>query len=139
MIKAYIDCNILIDWLLDREPYSYYAAKVIEYTEKKKIRSYISVLTLANIYYIITKELNKKVGNEFLKDAMKLFSFAGMTEKTIIKSIEKPNRDFEDALHYNVAIEYGLDYIITRNKRDFPDSTDVAIVDAEEFIKKVIK
>ncbi len=139
MIKAYIDCNILIDWLIDQEPYSYYAAKVIEYTEKKKIRSYISVLTLANTYYIITKELNKKVGYEFLKDAMKLFSFVEMTEKTIIKSIEKMYRAFEDALHYNVAIEYGLDYIITRNKRDFPDSTDVAIVDAEEFIKKVIK
>ena len=58
MIKAYIDCNILIDWLLEREPYSYYAAKVIEYTEEEKIISYISALTLANTYYIITKELS---------------------------------------------------------------------------------
>ncbi len=139
MIKAYIDCNILIDWLLDREPYSYYAAKVIEYTEEKKIKSYISALTLANTYYIITKEINKKVGNEFLKDALKLFSFTGMSEEVIIKAIERPYKDFEDALHYNVAIEYGLDYIITRNKKDFPNNIGIALVDAEEFIKKVLK
>jgi len=65
MIKAYIDCNILIDWLLDRETYSFYEATVIEYTEDKKVRSYISALTLANTYYIITKELNKKLGMSF--------------------------------------------------------------------------
>ena len=40
MIKAYIDCNILIDWLLDREPYSYYAAKIIELTENPSFETF---------------------------------------------------------------------------------------------------
>ncbi len=50
MIKVYIDCNILIDWLLERESDSYCAAKIIEYTEEKRVESYVSVLTLANTY-----------------------------------------------------------------------------------------
>lgn len=30
--KVYIDCNILIDWLLNREPFSYFATRIIELT-----------------------------------------------------------------------------------------------------------
>jgi len=66
VIKAYIDCNILIDWLLDRGPYSFYAAKVIELIEQNKIKSYISPLILANTYYIVSKTLNKKIAEEFI-------------------------------------------------------------------------
>ena len=62
-----------------------------------------------------------------------------MSEEVIIRAIERPYKDFEDALHYNVAIEYGLDYIITRNKKDFPNNIGIALADAEEFIKKVLK
>jgi len=43
---------------MDREPFSYYAAKLITLTEEKKIKSLVSALTLANTYYIIRKELN---------------------------------------------------------------------------------
>lgn len=75
MVKAYIDCNILIDWLLDREPYSYFASKIIQLTEQNKIESYILPLILANTYYIISKTLNKKVADEFVKDSLKLFKF----------------------------------------------------------------
>ena len=57
MTKVYIDCNILIDWLLDREPFSYYATKIIGLTENNEIESYVSALTLANTYYIISKDL----------------------------------------------------------------------------------
>ena len=138
MIRVYVDCNILIDWLLDREPYSYYAAKVIEYVERKKVDGYVSALTLANTYYIITKELNRKVGNEFLKDASKLFHFVGMSGKATRKAIERPHRDFEDALHYSIAIEHGMDYIITRNKKDFVESEEISLVDAEEFVRLAI-
>lgn len=137
MISVYIDCNILIDWLLNREPYSYYAAKVIEYTEKKRIKSYVSVLTLANTYYIITKELNNKIGNEFLKDSIKIFHIADISKTTIIDAINKPYKDFEDSLHYYTALKNNLEYILTRNKKHFPRQI-IKILDAEEFVKSNI-
>lgn len=133
MIKVYIDCNILIDWLLDREPYSYYATKTIELTENKRIQSYVSALTLANTYYIISKKLSRKVADEFLKDSLKLFQFINMTEKAITRAIVNKYRDFEDDLHYNAAIENKLDYILSRNKKDFKEK-HIKVVDAEEFI-----
>lgn len=137
MIKVYIDCNILIDWILDREPYSYYAAKIIEYTEERRIKSYVSVLTLANTYYIITRELNKRIGKEFLKDSIKLFNIAEIPEEIIIEAINKPYKDFEDSLHYYTALKHNLEYIVTRNKKHFPRQI-IKLLDAEEFVKSNI-
>jgi len=134
MKKIYIDCNILIDWLMDREPFSFYAAKIIELTEKKKIKSFVSALTLSNTYYIINKELNKKIAEEFLKDSMKLFHFTDITNETIREAIDNRYKDFEDDLHYFAAKKESVDYLITRDKKDFKKD-DFYIVDAEEFIK----
>ncbi len=136
MIKTYIDCNILIDWLLDREPYSFYAAKVIELSEQKKIQSYISPLVLANTYYIVSKTLNKKIADEFLKDSLKLFSFIDMTEDVIKNSVNNRYKDFEDDLHYFTSLDNSIDFLITRNKKDFK-TEKIKIVDAEEFISIV--
>lgn len=134
MTKVYLDCNILIDWLVDREPFSYYASKVIELTEKKEIESFVSALTLANTYYLISRELSKKIANEFLRDSNTLFRFADMPGKVIVRSIENRFKDFEDDLHYHSAVEYSLDFLITRNKKDFI-SENITIVDAEEFLQ----
>ncbi len=59
-----------------------------------------------------------------------------MPEGVIVKAIGRPYRDFEDALHYNVAVENGIEYVITRNKKDFPGDGNICVVDAEEFIER---
>ena len=138
MTKVYIDCNILIDWLLDREPFSYYATKIIELTENNEIESYVSALTLANTYYIISKELNRKVADEFLKDSLKLFQFIDITKEMTKKAIVKKNKDFEDDIHYHAAVENKLDYLITRNGKDFK-KTNIIVIDSEEFIRAEIE
>lgn len=138
MTKVYIDCNILIDWLLDREPFSYYATKIIELTENNDIESYVSALTLANAHYIISKELNRKVADEFLKDSLKLFQFVDITKEITREAIEKKNKDFEDDIHYYAAVENKIDYLITRNGKDFK-KTNIIVVDSEEYIKTEIE
>lgn len=133
MKSVYIDCNILIDWLLDREPFSTFSAKIIELTETKKIKGYVSPLTLANTYYIIQKELNKRIADEFIKDSIKIFEITNITKKNVASAINNKYKDFEDHLHTSIVEENRLSYIITRNKKDF-NTNKAIIVDAEEFI-----
>ena len=135
MKRVYVDCNILIDWLLEREPYSLYAAKLIELTETGEIESFVSAVTLANTYFIIRRTLNQKVADEFLKDSVSLFSFADITSNTITKAINNKYRDFEDDLHYYAAIDQSIEYLITRNKKDFRQE-GIELLDAEQFVKR---
>lgn len=136
MIKAYIDCNILLDWLLDREPFSSYSAKIVELTENKKIISLVSPLTLANSYYIITKEINKKIADEFISDCLRIFPVIGITSKNVEEAVLNRYKDFEDDIHTSIAAENNVDYLVTRNKKDFR-SEKFKVVNAEEFLKKI--
>jgi len=134
MIKAYIDCNILLDWLLDREPYSSYSAKIIELTETKKILGLVSPLTLANTYYIISKELNKKIADEFIIDSLRIFSVPGISLKNVKEAVLNKFKDFEDDIHSSIAAENNVDFLITRNKKDFKNDK-FKVLDAEEFLR----
>ncbi|HNS10555.1 MAG TPA: PIN domain-containing protein [Candidatus Ozemobacteraceae bacterium] len=138
MIKAYIDCNILLDWLLDREPFSSYSAKIIELTETRKILGLVSPLTLANTYYIIAKELNKKIADEFIIDSLRIFSVPGISLKNVKEAVSGRFKDFEDDVHSSVAAENNVDFLITRNKRDFKNDK-FKVLDAEEFLRIIEK
>ncbi len=91
---------------------------------------------MANTYYIVSKTLNKKIADEFLKDSLKLFSFIDMTEDVIKNSVNNRYKDFEDDLHYFTSLDNSIDFLITRNKKDFK-TEKIKIVDAEEFISIV--
>ena len=57
-----------------------------------------------------------------------------LTKKNVVDAIENKYKDFEDDLHYMVARDNAIKYIITRNKEDFKEG-NIIIMTAEEFIK----
>ncbi|HNR85475.1 MAG TPA: PIN domain nuclease, partial [Taishania sp.] len=44
-------------------------------------------------------------------------------------------KDFEDAIQYYTAIEFGMEIIITRNKKDFKN-LNLPILTAKEFMNR---
>ena len=67
-------------------------------------------------------------------DSKKLFTILDLTKKNVVDAIENKYKDFEDDLHYMVARDNSIKYIITRNKEDFKEG-NIIIMTAEEFIK----
>jgi len=133
MEKIYIDCNIIIDWLTDREPFSFYADELFSLIESDQIEGCVSPLVLANTYYLLTKHFNKKIAYEFLKDCQQLFTILDLSKDITIQAIEGKYKDFEDDLHYYVATKNKIKYIITRNKKDFKIEK-IKILTAEEYL-----
>jgi len=134
MEKLLIDCNILIDWLTDRPPFSIYANKLLVLIENKIVKGLVSPLTLSNTYYILRKQTNKKIANEFLIDVLNLFSIVDITKEITLSAIKNRYKDFEDDLHYQTAIKNNIDFLITRNKADFLKNK-IQIMTAEEYLK----
>jgi Predicted nucleic acid-binding protein, contains PIN domain len=135
MDKIYVDCNILLDWLIDREPFSIYASRLITLIENKKIKGYISPLTLSNTYYILASSYNKKLAYEFIEDCARIFTILDVTDHIVRQAISKKHKDFEDDLHYFTAKMNGISKIITRNKKDFLKG-ELGIYNAEEYLRR---
>ena len=138
MKRIYIDCDILLDWIIDRQPFNHYASKLINLIENKDIEAYVSALTLANTHYLIKKQLNKRIADEFLNDSLTLFKFLSISIESLEKSIIKKYKDFEDDIHYHTSLENKLEYIITRNKKDYKKEK-IIVLTAEEFLIKMKK
>ncbi len=55
MQKVFLDTNIILDFLGEREGFYEAAAKVLTLADQKKIQLFTSAVSITNTYYILTK------------------------------------------------------------------------------------
>lgn len=137
MIKVFLDTNILIDYLAQRTNFYQNAARVVSICGNSGFKLLVSSLSFATASYILSER--NKLSSETIKKLFNNFIVAAeitLVDSLIIrKSISSKFEDFEDAMQYYSAIHENADFIITRNKPDFIEST-IPVYEPEEFIAK---
>jgi predicted nucleic acid-binding protein len=135
MKKLFIDTNIVIDLLANREPFYEDAAKLFSLADKNKVKLSLSSLTFANTNYILQKTNSASKTKEILR-RFKILAVVLSIDDKIIDLALNDNEfvDFEDAIQYYSAIENNQDIIITRNLKDFTYSK-LPVMTASEFLK----
>ena len=131
--KVFIDGDVILDLLLKREKFYKEAARLFTLIEKGKIAAYTSPLVIANIYYIITRLENKKSAFEKIKLLRTLLRLLELNVKMIDMALAKPYGDFEDSIQYHCALYHGIQNIITRNIKDYPEK-EINILEPAEYI-----
>jgi len=115
-----LDTNVVIDFLTDRRPFSLLAAKLFDYSEKGKIKIYITAVSYNNTYFILKKLTTHRQTINILKDLEKLAETIDTTKEAIRHALESEFKDFEDAIQYFTArTNRKLDAIVTRDVSDF--------------------
>lgn len=128
-----IDTNVIIDFLLKREPYSESAAEILRKCAKKELTGYLAFHSIPNIWYILRK-VPEKNRREWLKDLCSFLHVTGASHEEVLKAIANEKfADFEDCLQDRCAKSKGARYIITRNMSDFAES-EVLAVSPQEFL-----
>jgi len=135
MTDLFIDTDVIIDFLLDRKPFSREAAIIFTLIEQKKLRGYSSSLTFSNLYYVLRKiESHNKVISK-LDSLSKLVGILKVEEQTIKNALASGFPDFEDSIQYYSAIyNKKIDVIITRNIRDYKKS-NIPVMTPGDFLK----
>ena len=90
------------------------------------------------IYYGYILPVNKefkdvKKTKERIQDLLELITILDVTNKDIQDAIRSEWKDFEDSLQYIVALHNSVDAIITRNTKDFSESS-IPIYSPKEFL-----
>ncbi len=135
MTDVFIDTDIIIDFLIDRKPYSREAAIVFTLIEQKKLKGYVSSLTFSNLYYVLRKaESHRKVIAK-LDSISKLLVILKVDQQIIKDSIASGFLDFEDSIQYNCALNYRkIDVILTRNTRDYK-TAKIPVMTPADYLK----
>lgn len=111
--------------------------KNLLYAYDQKITLAISALSYINTLYIAKRYDFKQ--EEIIKALQIISQFSivtGFDEDTIKLALESDWKDMEDAVQYYSALTTGIDYIVTRNQKDFQKS-NIPIVSPDEIIKLI--
>ncbi len=134
MDKILVDTNIVLDLLGKREKFLPEAQELFTKSDKNEVKLYVSALTFANTYYILSQQMKMQNVRKVLRKFKVLVKVLPMDEKIIDLALESDFKDFEDAIQYHSAIENDVNIIITRNIKDYK-SAKLPVFTAKEYVK----
>ena len=112
-----IDANILLDVLMNRKEFVTDSSMIWKLCETEQAKGYISVLTYANIMYIMRKQLTPEKIEEVFHKLNLIFEFADFSPMILEKSVNMKWSDFEDAVQSATAEAIHADYSNAKYKR----------------------
>jgi predicted nucleic acid-binding protein len=132
-MKVLIDTNIILDVWLQREPFWKASAKVVGLVENKDVVGVLSPTSITTLHYLGRKGIGEVGVRKLLKILLQLFEIGSLQKNDFSNSLGSKLKDFEDAVLESIALADGLDYIVTRNIKDFKGGK-VRVLDPQEFI-----
>jgi len=135
-MKVLVDSNVVLNKLLKQPAFFAGSNAIFTLAEIGQITGYISASAVTDIYYIARKTLGKTAAYEAIKKMLLVFYPATVTDNNIYQALDLEWDDFEDSVQYIVGEDLAVDYIITRNIKDFV-SGSIPAVTPEQFIGSI--
>ena len=136
METLFLDTNVVIDLLGEREDFYDAIAKIVSLADKGKIKLTVSALTYSTVFYVLSRFESKEIVKEKIRKFKTIAKTADLTDKIIDKGLSSKFGDFEDALQYFSALKTGSSIIITRNEKDFK-SSEIPVFSPDEYLSKL--
>ena len=116
--KVFFDTNIMLDLLQERPGYQY-AARLLQRQEDGEITVCISILSMANIAYVLRRTIPQNLLVPTLKQISSIVEVIPMDDTQLQKALLMDGPDFEDIMQAACAASNGCQVILTHNPRDF--------------------
>lgn len=133
MKKIFLDTNVILDFVMHREG-EIYAMDILQMGEDEKISLCTSLLSMANVAYILRK-LPQKELYKILKLLTTMIGVLPMNKEQFSNALQIEHVDFEDVLQYECAKDALCDCIITSNKKHF-DFSKLSVYSPIEYIEQ---
>lgn len=132
--RILVDTNVLLDYLLTREPFYENAKKVILDCADGKVKGCIAAHSIPNMFFILRKDYSSKERREVLTNLCSIFDVEGIDKAKLLSGLENEIfSDFEDCLQVECAKAYGAEYIVTRNVSDYAVS-EIKAIEPKDYL-----
>ena len=136
MTNVFVDSDVILDVLIDRDPFNVEANQVFTFAETGQIKLMTSPLCVANTHYVISKKIGNANSKSLLSTVLKLMTVVDMPASVVQNAFASKVTDFEDALQVETAMNSGADVIVTRNIKDFRHST-IPVLTPSQFLATI--
>lgn len=132
-MDIFLDTNVLMDVLLDREPFVADSQQVWLLAERGKVRGRVSVLSFPSVYYVVRKLSGSRQAQRTTVMLRDVFAPVACDEQVLQQAMDAGFKDFEDAIQYFSALRADADCLVSRNPKHFRAS-DIPVLTPSEFL-----
>jgi predicted nucleic acid-binding protein len=135
-MRVLFDTDLVLDLVLDREPFVEEAAALFVLHEQERIDGYISGITLVNVFYLTRKFKGIDVARQAVKELLATLNVCPLDQAVLEDAQKLAFADYEDAVQHASAAAIQLDGIITRNLDDYRRAT-LPVFSPKDFLSQL--
>ena len=118
-MRVLFDTNILLDVLLNRDPWVNQASAIWRASDEGEITGYIVACAVADIFYIARRLVTLETARAAVRICLDAFEVCPVGQQVLEQAETLSGSDFEDNVQIACADIAGLDAIVTRDKKAF--------------------
>lgn len=133
-MRIFLDTNITIDILTNRQPFCNDSIACYKKAVLNGDKIFVSTVSIADIMYITKSKFSDKTQQlQTVLQFINTLKIAKINSRDLKFAFTGIMSDFEDALQSYCAKRYHIDYLITRNPKDFKFSP-VKVIEPVDFL-----
>lgn len=118
-MKLLVDINVVLDVILERQPWAAEAAALLAAVEIGRVEGHVAGHTLTTVYYIVAKEKGRADAGRIVTDLLRILRVVPVESVDFHQALVLGLSDFEDAVQAAAGMKVGATYLVTRNPKDF--------------------
>jgi predicted nucleic acid-binding protein len=122
-VNVLFDTNVILDALLDREPWAEAAVALFDRVESGGLIGHLGAATVTTIHYIARRNVGTGAAGEMMRDLLRLFEVAPVNRAVLESALALDFDDFEDAVLHEAGRLAGARAITTRDPSGFLAAT----------------
>ena len=122
MNKYFVDTDVIIDLLANRQPHFHFSAVLFTLAEMNKFELFTTPTVIVNTFYLLRKQLGNEAAKNALRKLRLIIHVIDSSGKVIDQALNSSFSDFEDAVQYYTALNSNISAILTRNIKDYKNS-----------------
>jgi predicted nucleic acid-binding protein len=122
-VRVLIDTNIVLDYLLERDPFLQDAEALFDAIDAEKVIGHVTATTLTDIFYIARRQTRStELARQAISNILASMVICPVNRAILEDAFTSGLPDFEDAIQICCATSQSLDAILTRDIQGFTSS-----------------
>ena len=135
-MRVLLDTDVVLDVVLARAPFAKEATVLLDLCERGLFDAYISGITPVNVAYVARKAHAAARLRQVIDRLLRVVRVCPVDHTALVRAVNSPISDYEDAVQHACAAAARLDAIVTRNLGDYGDAA-LPVFSPADFLKRL--